>query len=156
MSAPVSDTRAIRHELRPTGTAAGEARRLVAELPELARAPDLRFAAQLLTSELVANSIRHAGLAPAETVALAIDASDAAVRVEVADGGPGFDPLTLLVAHHESGEPHHGIMLVDALSDRWGFRWDAEGFCVWFELDLVPGRRSWRGRERVGGPGERA
>ena len=55
------------------------------------RIEDLR----LLTSEVVTNSVRHAGLAPGDTIGVAVDVSERRVRVEVADDGPGFDPSDL-------------------------------------------------------------
>jgi anti-sigma regulatory factor (Ser/Thr protein kinase) len=102
--------------------------------------------ATLLTSELVSNSVRHARLTTDEEIALFIDCSDEALFVEVSDCGPGFNPLEHL--HLGQGEPaRHGWMLVNLLADRWGFRRGNRVCCVWFELDLVPGRRSWQGRQ---------
>jgi anti-sigma regulatory factor (Ser/Thr protein kinase) len=46
---------------------------------------------QLLVSELVTNSIRHAGLSPPASVALNVRLAEQRVRVEVTDAGPGFD-----------------------------------------------------------------
>ena len=50
--------------------------------------PDL----QLLVSELVTNSVRHANLAPGERVELRVTVRPGSVRVEVEDPGPGFTP----------------------------------------------------------------
>ena len=55
------------------------------------RLEDLR----LLTSEIVTNAVRHAGLAKEDTIGVAVSASERRVRVEVADDGPGFDPSDL-------------------------------------------------------------
>ncbi len=55
------------------------------------RIEDLR----LLTSEIVTNAVRHAGLAQEDTIGVAVDVSERRVRVEVADDGPGFDPSDL-------------------------------------------------------------
>lgn len=136
------------HALTATPDAPRLARRLIEDLPGLARLPDLRFAAQLLASELVANSVRHAGVSIADTVLLALECDERMLRVEVLDRGAGFDPLLSLAEHYARGQLHRGIFLVDALADRWGFR-RVDGGCVWFELDLVPGRRPWRGREPI-------
>jgi len=125
--------------------AARLARGAVDDVPELARHEDLQFVAALLTTELVANAVRHAGLEPDDDVALLVEAFDSAVHVEVSDSGPGFFPLP-----HTRSQPgkrvEHGLHLMDVLADRWGFRCDAPGCCIWFDLDLVPGRRAWRGR----------
>ena len=55
------------------------------------RIEDLR----LLTSEIVTNAVRHAGLAREDTIGVAVEVSERRVRVEVADDGPGFDPSDL-------------------------------------------------------------
>ena len=55
------------------------------------RVEDLR----LLTSEIVTNAVRHAGLAREDTIGVAVEVSERRVRVEVADDGPGFDPSEL-------------------------------------------------------------
>jgi anti-sigma regulatory factor (Ser/Thr protein kinase) len=124
------------------------ARQLIGLVPPLANYPDLRFAAQLLTSELVANSVRHAGLSVDQDLALTVECDDEMLRVEVIDAAGGFDALRLLAEHHRRRQRHRGVFLVDALADRWGFR-RGEGSLVWFEIELVPGRRPWRGRQRV-------
>jgi anti-sigma regulatory factor (Ser/Thr protein kinase) len=124
------------------------ARGAVADVPGLGRFEHLQFVAGLLTSELVTNAVRHAGLAEHDVVALLVETADGAVHVEVSDPGAGFFPLP-----HARARPgpqlEHGLHLVDMLADRWGFRRNAPGCCVWFDLDLVPGRRPWRGREPI-------
>ena len=133
--------------LRASVTAPSAARRIVADQAGLERFPDLRFAAQLLTSEIVANAVRHAGLAADDSLALVVERTDATLHVEVRDNGPGFDLLMQLAAHEQRSERHRGLVIVNALADRWGFRRGTDECCVWFELDLMPGRRPWRGRE---------
>jgi len=132
--------------LPATPGAARVARAAVEGVLELERYPDIQFVAALLTTELVSNSIRHAGLADEDLVALRVEARDGAVHVEVVDPGPGFFPLP-----HTRSRPgrrlEHGLHLMDVLADRWGYRCDRLGCCLWFDLDLVPGRRPWRGRE---------
>jgi anti-sigma regulatory factor (Ser/Thr protein kinase) len=123
------------------------ARGAVEDLPELHGYPDLQFVTALLTTELVSNAVRHAGLRD-EEVALVIATNGGTVHVEVSDPGPGFFPLP-----HTRSRPgrrlEHGLHLMDVLADRWGYRCDALGCCLWFDLDLVPGRRPWRGREPI-------
>jgi anti-sigma regulatory factor (Ser/Thr protein kinase) len=138
------------HRMLPaSGQAQRVARGVVESIPRVAEHPDLLFASQLLESELAGNAVRHAGPTTDESVLLVVECDGETLRLEVLDGGPGFDPLGMLVRHELSKEPYHGIVLVNALSDRWGFRRAAEGMRVWFELDLVPGRRPWRGRDAV-------
>jgi two-component sensor histidine kinase len=122
------------------------ARAAIQEVPDLEPHEELRFAAALLTTELVANAVRHAGLAPGDDVALLVECSDGLFHVEVSDSGPGFFPLPYAQSG-AVGRVDHGLHLVNVLADRWGFRCGERFCCVWFELDLVPGRRTWRGRE---------
>ena len=138
------------HELIPVSVEAPkDARRLVATISELEEYSDLLFTAQLLASELASNSVRHGGLRADESFSLFAHCDAGTLRVEVVDGGPGFDALHLLARHGRRNERFHGIFLVNALADRWGFRSEIGSCSVWFEIDLIPGRRPWRGREIV-------
>jgi anti-sigma regulatory factor (Ser/Thr protein kinase) len=81
--------------------------------------------AALLTCELAQNAVRHA-----ET-GFTVDVSDhgGTIRIEVRDGGrvfPRFD-----ATRSRGGK---GLVLVDALSTRWGVIEVADGKVVWFEL----------------------
>jgi len=87
---------------------------------------------RLLVSELVTNSVRHAGLGSHDRVGLRVRVSGGAIRVEVADQGPGFQagqPLPSM--YQDSG---WGLYLVEQIADRWGVTQDGET-CVWFEID---------------------
>jgi anti-sigma regulatory factor (Ser/Thr protein kinase) len=114
-------------------TAAGEARRALAgcRLVEETHEPTLL----LLVSELVTNSVRHAGMADHERIRVRARADRICTYVEVCDAGrsgavpdrrePGVDAL----------EPGGlGLMLVDEMADRWGVRRHEDETCVWFEL----------------------
>jgi anti-sigma regulatory factor (Ser/Thr protein kinase) len=87
---------------------------------------------RLLASELVANSVRHAGLEPGEPIDVAVVLAARRVRLEVSDAGPGFTPRPAgpPPAHVPGGR---GLYMVDRLSDRWGVRTNS-GTCVWLEL----------------------
>ncbi|MFL5736281.1 MAG: ATP-binding protein [Actinomycetota bacterium] len=87
---------------------------------------------RLLVSEVVTNSVRHAGLDEGARIGLHIETSPERVRVEVTDAGPGFVPrVPELRISQESG---WGLYLVDELADRWGV--DAgHRTRVWFEID---------------------
>ena len=117
--------------------AAGAARRaLVREGLD----PDLDHTVCLLTSELVTNAVRHAGMRPDERIVLAARLPPDFARIEVRDTGPGFDPDVRVAA---SG---HGLRLTDMLSSRWGVDHDeGVGTRVWFEVDRRR-RRFSRGR----------
>ena len=87
---------------------------------------------RLLVSELVTNSVRHAGLGEGSRISLHIESRPEVVRVEVTDPGSGFVPdMRAITIAQESG---WGLYLVDELADRWGV--DAVGGThVWFEID---------------------
>jgi len=89
--------------------------------------PDLDHTVSLLASEIVTNSIRHAGTDGDIRVEAVL--TEGFARVEVIDRGPGFDPD---VRHTVQG---FGLRLVDKLASRWGVdRGDTETR-VWFEVD---------------------
>jgi anti-sigma regulatory factor (Ser/Thr protein kinase) len=134
--------------LRASLSAPRAARQALAGIGTLARQGELLFISQLLTAELVSNVLRHSNLAPGDEFLLRIDCDDATLAVEVTDAGAGFNPLLLLREHALSDAHHRGLALINALADRWGFLCGT-GCRVWFELDLVPGRRPWRGREPI-------
>ena len=102
--------------------------------------------AELLVSELVTNSVRHAGLPDEASIEFSVRASAEVLMVEVADAGNGFEqngtPRPRLVSG--VAEPSGwGLFLVDRISDRWGaVQSDAETR-VWFELR--PGARALAG-----------
>jgi anti-sigma regulatory factor (Ser/Thr protein kinase) len=106
--------------------AAGAARRL---LVREGLDPDLDHTVCLLTSEVVTNSIRHAGMGPDDRIVLAARLSDDFVRIEVRDPGPGFQ------ADVRHGAPGFGLRMLDMLASRWGVDTDANGTRVWFEVD---------------------
>jgi anti-sigma regulatory factor (Ser/Thr protein kinase) len=90
---------------------------------------------RLLVSELVTNSIRHAGLGPDAWIDLRAKATPNHFRVEVSDSGPGFQyreqPLSM---YQTSG---WGLYLVERIADRWGVDRDGSRTTVWFEMDLL-------------------
>lgn len=88
----------------------------------------VRDSARLLVSELVSSSVRHAGLGPEDKIDLRVDSAPSAVRIEVADTGPGLDPQSRSLPPTES---EFGYFFIDELADRWGT--DENG--IWFELD---------------------
>jgi serine/threonine-protein kinase RsbW len=89
----------------------------------------------LLVSELVSNSVRHAGLRDDERIRLRARRADDCAYVEVCDAGrSGRVP-----AKRDDGldalEPGGlGLVLVDEMADRWGVARSEDETCVWFEL----------------------
>jgi serine phosphatase RsbU (regulator of sigma subunit)/anti-sigma regulatory factor (Ser/Thr protein kinase) len=92
--------------------------------------------ARLLVSELVTNSVRHAGLTRGDHVALRVDLEPEHVRIEVADPGAGFElaDARAYAAEREGLPGGWGLRLVEEVADRWGVERDDPGARVWFEL----------------------
>ena len=88
---------------------------------------ELRDDVHLLVSELVSNSVIHAG---AEQIELYASADPHVVRVEVADAGPGFDRRARREPSLE-GKGGFGLFLVDQVASRWG----TEPNAAWFEIE---------------------
>jgi anti-sigma regulatory factor (Ser/Thr protein kinase) len=116
-------------ELPVEPASAAAARRAVESLLRLEG--ELLETVKLLVSELVTNSVRHAGLPAEAAIGLRARAADQLVRVEVTDQGPGFDPAARPEPSEAGG---WGLRLVESLSDRWGVE-RSRGVRVWFELD---------------------
>ena len=113
--------------------------------------------ATLLTSELVTNAVIHPEDAVGGSVGLRITVYRDRIRVEVTDGGSGFEPGGLPPRRaREAGG--HGLVIVNGLATRWGTErrvvGDEDGFCVWFELDADPDRIE-AGHEQSGSAVER-
>jgi anti-sigma regulatory factor (Ser/Thr protein kinase) len=105
------------------------ARTLVSEWLDGRAQPQLHDDVRLLVSELVANSVRHAGQPAGAPVHLRAAAVDGVVRVEVEDHGHGR--VRRRAADRRRGG--FGLCLVERLADRWGVNHE-NGTCVWFEL----------------------
>ncbi len=121
--------------LAPDTNAPRRARRALheARLPE-----DLEHTVDLLATEVVANSVRHAEFGDNQQIVFAARFVSDFIRVEVADPGPGFDP------EEAAAGRGFGLRMVGKLASRWGVEATPEGSRVWFELD----RRSKRRFER--------
>jgi anti-sigma regulatory factor (Ser/Thr protein kinase) len=88
---------------------------------------------RLVVSELVTNSILHAGLSADDQISLTVTVSDGAVRGSVCDPGPGFGmPSEPSPRSDLSGG--WGLPIVETISDRWGVEGNRHA-CVWFEID---------------------
>jgi anti-sigma regulatory factor (Ser/Thr protein kinase) len=91
----------------------------------------------LLTSELVTNSIRHAGLGPDDYIDVAVTWSGTVLRVIVRDSGSGALPSGIEAGSARpspGGQSGWGLYLVDKLATRWGT--NLEGLAgFWFELE---------------------
>ncbi|MEE1941653.1 ATP-binding protein [Streptomyces sp. TRM 70361] len=90
--------------------------------------------AQLCVSELVANVIRHIGTGT--PVTLAVSASRRRLRVELTD--PGVRALPAFPGESAERESGRGLVLLDALADRWGLVLREDVKVVWCELANAP------------------
>ena len=92
--------------------------------------------ALLLTSELVTNAVEHSKSGrPGGTLDLVISATCAALLISVTDQGPvaGLPAISA----PPGGTSGNGLVLVDSLSDGWGYRHDGGRTTVWFRLRAV-------------------
>ena len=98
--------------------------------------PIQRGGAVLLASEIVTNAVVHPTSPFAGPIGLRIFTYEDGIRVEVDDGGEGFDPT---VPSQPAPERGRGLYLVDRFASRWGTERLADDrgprFMVWFELD---------------------
>jgi anti-sigma regulatory factor (Ser/Thr protein kinase) len=89
----------------------------------------------LLMTELITNSVKHAGPDAGDHIDVDVAVMPDRIRVDVRDGGPGFK--------HRGRDPdadhalHWGLHLIEALADRWEIvsGTGAAGTVVWFEVD---------------------
>jgi anti-sigma regulatory factor (Ser/Thr protein kinase) len=82
--------------------------------------------AELMTSELATNCVRHAHTGFEMTIH-----SDGQIRVEVRDTGEGRPRLLDPTSREISGR---GLRIVEAMSDAWGVIPASNGKAVWFTL----------------------
>jgi len=88
---------------------------------------------RLVVSELVTNSILHAGLSADDQISLTVTVSDGAVRGSVCDPGPGFG-MPSEPCPRPDRRGGWGLPIVETISDRWGVEENRHA-CVWFEID---------------------
>jgi anti-sigma regulatory factor (Ser/Thr protein kinase) len=85
----------------------------------------------LLVSELVTNAITHSKSgAPGGTVTVALCAGSAGILVQVRDDGGALEPCVSTISGTDA-EHGYGLLLVDALADRWGTISTPEGRVTW-------------------------
>jgi anti-sigma regulatory factor (Ser/Thr protein kinase) len=87
---------------------------------------------QLVVSELVTNSILHAGLSPNDQISLTVMVSAGSVRGRVCDPGSGFE-VPLEPCPRPDLRGGWGLPIVETISDRWGVEQNSYA-CVWFEI----------------------
>jgi anti-sigma regulatory factor (Ser/Thr protein kinase) len=91
----------------------------------------------LMTSETVTNAVLHSdSRRPGGTVTVTILEADGGIRVEVADAG---SELSIpVVKGNGCSIGGHGLFLVQALADEWGYVCAEPATIVWFWIDSGP------------------
>ena len=144
---------AERHRLRvPLATgpaAAAEARRRVRAAIRSWPVPVDLDVALLLTSELVTNAVRHEA---GQAVMLVISCSDGRLRIDVHDTSRSLPAVADVPADAETGR---GLLLVETLSDEWGFYRTPAGKAVYFTLVSQPGQPDQENRADLAVPAAR-
>ena len=96
--------------------------------------------AQLLISELVANSVQHAEQADGTPITVSAGTGNGVVWFNVANSG-GRGSVTRRPPQPDGGM---GLNIVDAAASRWGTS-RGDGTHVWFEFPLAPPHAPSRG-----------
>ena len=123
-------------EVVPRPGAAAEARRALEGLSDLLPPQKLEDV-RLLVSELVTNSVVHAGLSPEEAITVTVTVQGGLARGEVRDGGPGFEPPQKPAPKLDLAGGW-GLYIVNRVADRWGVA-NTGSKSVWFEIELEDG-----------------
>jgi len=122
-------------ELVASPASAGLARRAVASLLREAGRQDLEDAAELITSELVTNAVRHAGTEVRVDVRIDLNGT---ARIGVYDGDSTiFDPAGVR-SPAAGAEGGRGLVIVAALAQEWGVDLESTGKTVWCTLAASP------------------
>jgi hypothetical protein len=118
-------------DLPPADHSVPLARHVTLDLLRLWRAPHDRDDAALLVTELVTNVVDHVGGEASFT--LELELAGGRLRVAVVDGSSVLPVVRELNSAHPRGR---GLLLVQALAERWGCEERDGGKRVW--LDLAP------------------
>lgn len=124
----------FRRSFEPDTAAPAAARRELERLRSRV-GDDLLERCQLVATELLTNSVRHADLERGQEITMEVLMLPGVLRIEVTDQGQGFDQAAV-----EIPEPGHaaaggwGLWLVNELADRWGVEL-GHSTRVWSEFD---------------------
>jgi anti-sigma regulatory factor (Ser/Thr protein kinase) len=124
----VSTTEA-RIDLPPIPPSIPVARHVVLELLRAWSAPHDWNDAALVVTELVANVIDH--VEGEANLTLELTLADSWLRISVADGS-SIRPVAQELSHERPRG--RGLLLVEAVTDRWGVEDHRGGKRIWFEL----------------------
>lgn len=121
---------AIKFEVDNSLLAAREARRRLRSLREWLQDETLDTV-ELLVSEVVTNSIRHAAIPPGGKIALRAKRLPEGLLIEVSNPGARFAKPVASSPRHGSG---WGLFLLDQLAKSWGIRHKRGLTTVWFAV----------------------
>jgi anti-sigma regulatory factor (Ser/Thr protein kinase) len=124
-----STARAASVELDASELAPRAARRFVTDTLESWQLSRLTDTATLIASELVTNALLHAH----SSCRLTMCHEPMCLRMEAEDSGPGGAVRRFGDADALGGR---GLVIVDALSTRWGSRRESGRYIVWCELPV--------------------
>jgi anti-sigma regulatory factor (Ser/Thr protein kinase) len=122
----------VSRSIRAGLDAPAEARHAVSSLP---LRESVRDRLALVVSELVTNSLRHAGLAAGDPIELELTAANGDMWVSVRDGGPGFEPS--LRSRSRAANGGFGLSIIATLAREWGVDRGPAGFEVWCAVDTA-------------------
>ena len=140
-AALAQDRTRLDRDLRSSATA----RRFVVETLRRWECDDVLDTVTLLVSELVTNSVVHAGSEAEVAVLLRPDA----LRIEVSDTGAALPDRREAADDATSGR---GLAIVDQLASAWGVEVTATGKTVWFEVPRLDGAPRSQQQVRNGEP----
>jgi anti-sigma regulatory factor (Ser/Thr protein kinase) len=115
--------------LSPVSASVPRARHLVRAQLAVWEADEQSMIIELLVSELVTNTLRHAW----GPIRLALRLRDGTLRCEVQDANPALPHMRDVYPDDEGGR---GLHLLDLLSQRWGGDRTPSGKVIWFELPV--------------------
>lgn len=131
-------TTRVESRFAPSAESVGAARQLLEGLGDRLT-PEALEDLRLVVSELVTNSIRHAGLGSEGWIRVEVWVSNSLLRGEVSDTSPGFEHLSVHAPSPGELPGGWGLYMVDGLVSRWGIveanppRILAH---VWFEMEV--------------------
>jgi PAS domain S-box-containing protein len=127
--------RTVRRILPLDPTSASAARRFVGDVLSQWQLDAVVHEATLMASELVTNSVLHTS----GELELALSADEERLHIEVLDQSERLPALQTPDVEAPGGR---GLLIIDALADRWGVHPRGAGKAVWFEILLEAGTRA--------------
>jgi anti-sigma regulatory factor (Ser/Thr protein kinase) len=117
----------LREALPASPVAAPVARRLLGRACRSWSVQDLLEPAELITTELVANAVRHAG----SRVVLTVSLHHGHLQISVGDDSPALPRPRESTPSDEHGR---GLLMVEALCKDWGMTCVGDGKVVWAKV----------------------